>query len=677
MFKRCRCCALSGSNRPPAGQGFDDVVFAQERDDLVDQAKQEYDTTTCLGKARLWGNRSCWPSPTPPPQGWAEGRARRNGRAPPAERREGGGRGGGAAGRPGPPAAARPTSPPRGARPRGAAPVTTQTTDLLVCEGPAAGGKYAGFERAGGRVVEMPSQDELRAALDDGVRRWSLGISPTDFLVPVCHQGMNRSQIMRRALSELQGGFAAGQGRGRWVSRPHGASSGCDAHTAFENLDDTNFFGYLHDAGDIFARGYNSAVDPDPQQGPLQRAFEATFRDTKSPRLGEEMAADQWQLNPSGDGQVSLVRLEQSRTQSHRWFDRWVFGSIPAIQEAAQLDPGSAAAGAVPPQHCTRRIFLCFARAVPIVINRLLEAGGAETSVVVALELDDSINHELRQCSGQSEAETKRALVGAHRRALALYKSFLHVVEAPSTSAPRHHPVRSPEAIPPKKVRSPSYFALIRHSERLDGLDPAAQDSTVAREGARSAWGKADRVARPYDPPIIDWQLPATQAEALKRFGVTRLVVSPFRRCLQTAAVLASSLGVSEVQVHRGLGEAMAMVQRCGWPSPDHELTYLNEQEMVAILAEAGVSLAPQIRGSTPRLGDDDAARIRSVLQDLHLEAARHQGGTLCVTHGDLVGQWWEQCTRETVLEIENCGWAVFEDMAPVDSWGISAMRLD
>jgi hypothetical protein len=41
------------------------------------------------------------------------------------------------------------------------------------------------------------------------------------------------------------------------------------------------------------------------------------------------------------------------------------------LQDAAAAEPSSAAAAAVPPRGTTRRVFLCFARAVPIVIERL------------------------------------------------------------------------------------------------------------------------------------------------------------------------------------------------------------------------------------------------------------------------------------------------------------------
>jgi hypothetical protein len=62
-----------------------------------------------------------------------------------------------------------------------------------------------------------------------------------------------------------------------WVSRAHGAVSGCDAHTAFRDVTEENFFGYLFDPGHIFARGYDPRCDTDPQEGPLQRGFQQAF----------------------------------------------------------------------------------------------------------------------------------------------------------------------------------------------------------------------------------------------------------------------------------------------------------------------------------------------------------------------------------------------------------------
>jgi hypothetical protein len=126
--------------------------------------------------------------------------------------------------------------------------------------------KWEAFRRQGGRLIEAPDQVELGRCVDE--RRhcaWSLGIRPGDFVIPVCHQGMNRSQILRLALlgtvrklnssparSALRSAPSTESGE-RWVSRAHGAVSGCDAFTAYgADVNEMNFFGYLHDSGEIF-----------------------------------------------------------------------------------------------------------------------------------------------------------------------------------------------------------------------------------------------------------------------------------------------------------------------------------------------------------------------------------------------------------------------------------------
>lgn len=174
--------------------------------------------------------------------------------------------------------------------------------------------KYADFYRAGGRVIEAPDQDKVATMVAAGQRlNWSIGIHEGDFLVPVCHQGMNRSQVMRLVLTKVvedldsQVGRAPTHPPGRpaeetpWVSRAHGAVSGCDPHCAYgPELGEENFFGYIFDDGSIFAPDYDPNSDEDPQQGPLQRAFIATFKVKKQPRVGEEMARP-LNLNPTSE----------------------------------------------------------------------------------------------------------------------------------------------------------------------------------------------------------------------------------------------------------------------------------------------------------------------------------------------------------------------------------------
>ena len=106
----------------------------------------------------------------------------------------------------------------------------------------------------------------------------------------------------------------------------------------------------------------------------------------------------------------------------------------------------------------------------------------------------------------------------------------------------------------------------------------------------------------------------------------------------------------------------MAQVKRNGWPDdPGHELTYLSKAEMeVAVQAAPGATGSAlrlgAVRGEKPRFGQDDVQRIRSVLGQMCAEVVSDSGGVLMVTHGDVLAQWVEMATRETVLQCDYCG---------------------
>ena len=169
----------------------------------------------------------------------------------------------------------------------------------------------------------------------------------------------------------------------------------------------------------------------------------------------------------------------------------------------------------------------------------------------------------------------------------------------------------------PEPLSSPRHIGVLRHAERLDDLEPAVADEHV---GEKFAW--PDRGARPYDTPISNFDKPWAAAALLKEFGFTRVVSSPFRRCLQTAAVAAAELGIETVDVHKGIGEAMAKVKRSGWPDEPggHELTYLTDPEMDETLAAAAQTVdggsavrLGEVSGETPTFGQDDVKRMRYV----------------------------------------------------------------
>ena len=87
---------------------------------------------------------------------------------------------------------------------------------------------------------------------------------------------------------------------------------------------------------------------------------------------------------------------------------------------------------------------------------------------------------------------------------------------------------------------------MIRHSARLD-------------EVFGCTW--SDHDTRPYDTPISDYDLPTRAASKLISYDFQAVVSSPFRRCLQTAAIVANRLGLKVLFVDNRLGEVMHQVR--------------------------------------------------------------------------------------------------------------------
>lgn len=105
---------------------------------------------------------------------------------------------------------------------------------------------------------------------------------------------------------------------------------------------------------------------------------------------------------------------------------------------------------------------------------------------------------------------------------------------------------------------TPPFLVIMRHSARLD----LTSEGQIKMSEAQ--W--TDREERPWDPPISDFNLPSNMAEAELADLSDKLAIysSPFRRCLQTAAVVASKLKKKCIRVHPGLGEIMAKVRAEG-----------------------------------------------------------------------------------------------------------------
>jgi hypothetical protein len=191
------------------------------------------------------------------------------------------------------------------------------------------------------------------------------------------------------------------------ILAPHGATSGCDPFTAYSNLDHSNFFGYIHDAGDIFLQSTIPDLDPDPQSGVLHRAFIDAFGQRKCPRHGE---SDAIQLCHTLNDDSNIEAMERDR-KSMRARMSHIFRTL--VNQASDQ---------------RRVIFVCFCRAVPVMLQRLEEVASVLNNVyLVGLPYPDDTNTVLRNLRSEPEEVKHQILVTAHIDSYQEYQQLLSV----------------------------------------------------------------------------------------------------------------------------------------------------------------------------------------------------------------------------------------------------------
>jgi len=213
-------------------------------------------------------------------------------------------------------------------------------------------------------------------------------------------------------------------------------------------------------------------------------------------------------------------------------------------------------------------------------------------------------------------------------------------------------------------------LVVMRHSVRKD-KDP------------KCSW--SDKNLRPYDTPISDFKLPADQAEVMRQrgFGFDLILSSPFRRCLQTAAVVAHKLGVKRIQVLPSIGEKRSAVKRCQrdvWGEDrlaDGNVTDLDTAEMLEILKEVSgktLTAIEETKGDAkedavllaqPGADESDQESLERMQAAFKAACTKYlaQGERiLAVTHGDAVDASVRAfLPGKVVYDCPECGWAAFE----------------
>ena len=182
---------------------------------------------------------------------------------------------------------------------------------------------------------------------------------------------------------------------------------------------------------------------------------------------------------------------------------------------------------------------------------------------------------------------------------------------------------------------------IMRHSERLDDeYDMAKKDwNSIPKE----LW--LDRLERPYDTPIVLTELPQDAAKKLLKYHIAKIVSSPFRRCLQTAGVLARELGVRQVTVKNTLGEHVPAAMKCfaKMGLEESPITLLPREEAKREVGE-NVELVWDEHDDAydaypPADGFDDVQKRASVALS-ELAASVAGVNVLAITHGDIVNMF-------------------------------------
>lgn len=215
---------------------------------------------------------------------------------------------------------------------------------------------------------------------------------------------------------------------------------------------------------------------------------------------------------------------------------------------------------------------------------------------------------------------------------------------------------------------SKRYIGLMRHSKRLDVAieTPSLTECQSLEEQAVEQWEK-DKVTRPYDPPICDFELPKIQAQRIMQFNFSKIITSPFRRCLQTAAVVANTLNIRTIEINKTIGEKMSEIKSVNGQYIDVEYlgekTDTSDEQMKEIIKGKKTDAIITVVGDKPNKCNNDSIkehekRYENYIDDF-LKPDKLKGNVLIVTHGDFLDVFYKKILKQDIYECGYCGYSV------------------
>ena len=194
---------------------------------------------------------------------------------------------------------------------------------------------------------------------------------------------------------------------------------------------------------------------------------------------------------------------------------------------------------------------------------------------------------------------------------------------------------------------------IMRHGRRIDDLMMSPRDPNYP---IYEAWADAEkakgRQARFYDPPLVEYDCVQQTADTFNQnfTKITKIITSPFLRCIQTAAGIAAKCGVTEIVINNNLGEEYTVLATFMSTKVDFSLLSLPDQVSAAKSAYAENGGKGTLNISVSVLGDkqwdsafitdptrqigDFEFRIGSAIERERADFKSGANSLLFVTHG-------------------------------------------
>jgi hypothetical protein len=171
------------------------------------------------------------------------------------------------------------------------------------------------------------------------------------------------------------------------------------------------------------------------------------------------------------------------------------------------------------------------------------------------------------------------------------------------------------------------------------------EDSTIGtRKVVDQVLNFYDKEERPYDPHLLDYDIPKLRAtQLLAKYNITKIVSSPFRRCLQTAGIIAKVLGIPSVNINPLFGEKCTELRKHNLKfntdiniineAINHPTVFNNNKTVENIIKEYNDGC----NKNTYAYGDGDESLKKAIELELNSFDCDSNECLLIITHGDNV----------------------------------------